>query len=100
VVDLASSQQRVQDLPSDGGRAVDVISGALMRIFIRLNEMQEQLDRLRHRIESLDRRLDAIEGEREEREFQRHRQALQSPLPRTGRPNLRSQKGRDGHADA
>jgi hypothetical protein len=45
---------KLEDLPSDGGRVVDVLAGANLRIFVRLNELEEQLKRLGRRVAALE----------------------------------------------
>ena len=37
---LARSARKLEDLPSDGGAAVDCLAGGLLRTFIRLNELE------------------------------------------------------------
>jgi hypothetical protein len=53
---FASITRRLEDLPSDGGAAVDCLAGALLRTFVRLNELEAQLARVT-------RRAAALEGE-------------------------------------
>jgi hypothetical protein len=97
MVDLVSSARRVSDLPSDHGKIVDVIAGALMRIFTKLAEVDERQEAIIRRIDALDRRLDAIETEADEAAFQKAREAIVTPLPRYGgRPKLRSRKSANG----
>jgi hypothetical protein len=97
VVDLASSQRRVQDLPSDNGKIVDVIAGALMRIFTKLAEVEERQEAIVRRLDALDRRVDAIETERDEAAFEARKQAIVTPLSRVGGP-ARSTKTRENGA--
>jgi hypothetical protein len=52
--DFASTIRKLEDLPSDGGRAVDTIAGALLRIFIRLNEIEAAQARLGRRVAALE----------------------------------------------
>ena len=47
---FASITRRLEDLPSDGGAAVDTLAGALLRTFIRLNELEAALARLTRRV--------------------------------------------------
>ena len=47
---FASITRRLEELPSDGGKAVDCLSGALLRTFIRLNELEAELKRLGRRV--------------------------------------------------
>jgi hypothetical protein len=53
---LAGSQAKVEDLPSDGGRVVDTLAGAVLRIFVRLNEMERAFGELRTRVSHLEER--------------------------------------------
>ena len=46
--------RRLEELPSDGGRAVDVLAGANLRIFIRLHEIEEQMKVLISRVAALE----------------------------------------------
>ena len=43
---FASITRRLEELPSDGGQAVDTLAGANLRIFIRLNELEAEVKRL------------------------------------------------------
>jgi hypothetical protein len=43
---LPTLTRRLEDLPSDGGRAVDTLAGGMLRIFIRLEDMERWLVRL------------------------------------------------------
>jgi hypothetical protein len=52
--DLARSTRRLEDLPSDGGGAVDCLAGGLLRTFIRLNELEAALARLTRRVAVLE----------------------------------------------
>ena len=47
---LARSARKLEDLPSDGGAAVDTLAGALLRAFIRLNELEAALARISGRV--------------------------------------------------
>ena len=49
---LARSQAQVEDLPSDGGRVVDTLAGAILRVFARLNEIERTYNDLRARVGS------------------------------------------------
>lgn len=54
-MDYPATTRKIEDLPSDGGKVVDVLAGAILRLFIRLGEIDAALGR--H-----DRRLAALEG--------------------------------------
>jgi hypothetical protein len=55
--DLARSQAKVEDLPSDGGRVVDTIAGAMLRVFVRrLSEIEQAYGELRKRVGALEER--------------------------------------------
>jgi hypothetical protein len=41
-----SSTRRLEDLPSDGGRTVDTLAGGMLRIFVRLEEIERRLAKL------------------------------------------------------
>jgi hypothetical protein len=43
---LSTPTRRLEDLPSDGGRAVDTLAGGMLRIFVRLEEMERRLTKL------------------------------------------------------
>jgi hypothetical protein len=51
---LARSARKLEDLPSDGGAAVDSLAGALLRTFIRLNELEAALARVTRRVAALE----------------------------------------------
>lgn len=53
-MDYPAASRRIEDLPSDGGKVVDTLAGAILRLFIRLGEVDASLGR--H-----DRRLAALE---------------------------------------
>jgi hypothetical protein len=38
--------RRIEDLPSDGGRTVDTLAGGILRIFVRLEEIERRLTKL------------------------------------------------------
>ena len=48
--DLDRTQRKLEDLPSDGGHAVDVLAGANLRIFVRLKELEAAYADLRARM--------------------------------------------------
>jgi hypothetical protein len=51
---FANNTRRLEDLPSDGGQAVDTLAGANLRIFIRLNELEAALVRVTPRVAALE----------------------------------------------
>jgi hypothetical protein len=51
---FASSIRKLEDLPSDGGQAVDTLAGAQLRTFIRLNELEAALVRVTRRVAVLE----------------------------------------------
>jgi hypothetical protein len=100
MVDLVSSARCVSDLPSDHGKIVDVIAGALLRIFTKLAEVTDQQEAILRRLDSLDRRVDTLETVRDNAEFEARKQAIVTPLPRLGgRPARRSTKFADNVDD-
>ena len=52
---FASITRRLEDLPSDGGAALDTLAGGLLRTFIRLNEQEAAIGRLTRRVAELER---------------------------------------------
>jgi hypothetical protein len=38
--------RRIEDFTSDGGRTVDTLAGGMLRIFVRLEEMERRLTKL------------------------------------------------------
>jgi hypothetical protein len=52
---FASTIRKLEDLPSDGGAAVDVLDGANLRIFVRLHELEFALARVTSRRAALER---------------------------------------------
>ena len=56
---LARSQAKIEDLPSDGGRVVDTLAGAILRVFARLNEIERAYNDLRARVGVLEDRTPA-----------------------------------------
>jgi hypothetical protein len=59
---LARAARKLEDLPSDGRRAVDTLAGANLRIFIRLNELEEVCKRLGRRLAVLEAQKDPGNG--------------------------------------
>jgi hypothetical protein len=55
-VDFTSTTRKLEDLPSDGGHAVDVLAGANLRIFVRLKELEQAYADLRARLAVLEER--------------------------------------------
>ena len=55
MVDLSKTHRKIEDIPSDGGKVVDTIARLLLRIFVRLNDVDKAMARL-------GRRLTALEG--------------------------------------
>jgi hypothetical protein len=51
---FANITRRLEELPSDGGQAVDTLAGAVLRLFIRSNELEAQLARLTRRVAALE----------------------------------------------
>ena len=51
---FASTIRKLEDLPSDGGKAVDTLAGANLRIFIRLSELEAALARVTRRVAALE----------------------------------------------
>jgi hypothetical protein len=47
---FAQTRRKLEDLPSDDGRAVDTLAGAVLRIFARLNEIEHAYGDLRKRV--------------------------------------------------
>jgi hypothetical protein len=43
---LLTPTRRIEDIPSDGGRTVDTLAGGMLRIFVRLEEMERRLTKL------------------------------------------------------
>jgi hypothetical protein len=50
----ASTIRKLEDLPSDGGRAVDTLAGAMLRLFVKLHALEEAQARLGRRIAALE----------------------------------------------
>ena len=50
---FTSTTRKLEDLPSDGGQAVDTLVGAALRLFIRANETEAALARLTRRVAAL-----------------------------------------------
>jgi hypothetical protein len=51
---FATTTRKLEDLPSDGGRAVDTLAGAILRIFVRLAAIEEAHARLGRRLAALE----------------------------------------------
>jgi hypothetical protein len=51
---LAAAARRIEDIPSDGGKVVDTLAGGLLRIFVRLNEIEAQQARFGRRLAALE----------------------------------------------
>jgi hypothetical protein len=41
MVDLSKTRRKIEDIPSDNAKVVDTIAGALLRAFVRLNELDQ-----------------------------------------------------------
>jgi len=54
MVDLSNTRRRIEDIPSDNGKVVDTIAGALLRAFVRLNELDQANARLGRRLALLE----------------------------------------------
>jgi hypothetical protein len=50
----ASTTRKLEDLPSDGGQAVDTLAGAALRLFIRCNQLEAEITRLGRRVAVLE----------------------------------------------
>ena len=48
-MDLAATVRKVEELPSDGGKIVDTLAGAVLRVFARLGEFETEIG-LRHHL--------------------------------------------------
>ena len=82
----ASITRKLEDLPSDGGQAVDTLAGAALRFFIRCNDLEGAIARLGRRVAALEgsKTTDAATPNgHEPRTVERMRPA---PRPRNGRP--------------
>jgi hypothetical protein len=51
---LARSARKIEELPTDDGSVLDTIAGAILRIFVRINQIEAEHARLG--------RLKAVEG--------------------------------------
>jgi hypothetical protein len=60
MVDLSKTRRKIEDIPSDNGKVVDTIAGALLRTFVRLNELDQANARLGLRVA-------VLEGQRQTR---------------------------------
>jgi len=91
---LARSARKIGELPSDGGRTVDTIAGAVLRLFVKLNETEAAQARL-------GRRLAAPEGPQSAAEIPSAASASHPaarPQRRRGRPPGRpTKRRRNGH---
>ena len=54
MVDLSKPRRKIEDIPSDNGKVVDTIAGALLRTFVRLNELDQANVRLNRRVAVLE----------------------------------------------
>ena len=54
MVDLSKTRRKIEDFPSDNGKVVDTIAGALLRAFVRLNELDQANARLGRRVAVLE----------------------------------------------
>jgi hypothetical protein len=80
--------RKVEDLPSDGGRTVDTIAGALLRIFTRLNALERTQALLGRRLAALEKAASVSIGQPAEFEAAQTRipSSDAAPLRRRGRP--------------
>ena len=97
----ASTIRKLEDLPSDGGRAVDTLAGAMLRLFVKLHALEETQARL-------GRRLAALEGAQPSTAEKGSAISASRPAapPKRGRgrppgsPNKRPRNGHDENDDA
>ena len=54
MVDLSKTRRKIEDFPSDNGKVVDTIACALLRAFVRLNELDQANARLGRRVAVLE----------------------------------------------
>jgi hypothetical protein len=62
MVDLAAQRQKVENIAA-ADRAFDVLSGAVVRIFTRIEEVEIELRRHRERLRALEKTLDSDSGD-------------------------------------
>jgi hypothetical protein len=53
-MDLAATVRKVEELPSDGGKIVDTLAGAVLRVFARLGEFETEIGRLKRRLAAIE----------------------------------------------
>jgi hypothetical protein len=51
---FATTIRKLEDLPTDGGQAVDTLAGANLRIFMRLHQLEAALVRMSRRVAALE----------------------------------------------
>jgi hypothetical protein len=56
--DLARAARRIEELPTDDGSVLDTIAGAILRIFVRINQLEGENARLSRRLAALERKQD------------------------------------------
>jgi hypothetical protein len=56
--DLARAALKIEELPTDDGSVLDAIAGAILRIFVRINQIEKVHDRIMHRLAALERELE------------------------------------------
>jgi len=84
MVDLRKTRRKIEDIRSDNGKVVDTIAGALLRTFVRLNELDQANVRLNRRVavlEGLQRQTRPAPAARstEQRSAATRRQSCQPP---------------------
>ena len=102
---LTRTVRKLEDLPSDGGRAVDTLAGAMLRLFVRLHALEERQARLGRRLAALEGAQPSTAAARAEKGSGMSA-SLPATLPKRGRgrppgsPNKRLRKGHDENDDA
>ena len=102
---IASTTRKLEDLPSDGGRAVDTLAGAMLRLFVRLHALEETQARLGRRLAALEGAVPSTAVAPAEKGSGMSA-SLPATLPKRGRgrppgsPNKRLRNGHDENDDA
>jgi hypothetical protein len=55
---LSRSRRKIENLPSDEGRAFDILAGAILRLFSRVNDLDRTLQSLLRRLNTLEKQAE------------------------------------------
>jgi hypothetical protein len=51
---LARAARKIEELPCDDGSILDTLAGSILRIFVRINQIEAMNERLMHKLKALE----------------------------------------------